>query len=422
MLLAGRVVWFYAAKLAWPSRLSFNYPHWDIDPASVWQYPFPAALVGVGALCWSVRQRARGPLAVFLFFVGTLFPVLGFFNVYPFRYSYVADHFQYVASIGPIVAIASTAARLAATLPQPALARPALGAVVALLLATLTWRQGASYRSVETLWRATIAGNPQSWLAHLNLGVELAQQPGRLPEAIDEFEATLRLRPADAGAHRNLATALSRSGRPAPAIAEYETAVRLDPADAEAQLDLGRLLLEDPARQSEGVARLETALRLNPDAAGAHYAMGNVLARAGKAGAESEYRTAIRLAPDYAEAHLNLGGLLATQGRTPEAIAEFDTALRIRPDYAEAHYDLANVLMEVPGRVPDAIRHFEEALRIRPDYPEAHHNLALALLSMPNRRQDAIAHLESALRLHPNLAPTRELLRELTAQKPEAGR
>ena len=419
ILLAGRVVWFYAATLAWPSSLSFNYPHWDIDATAWWQYLFPAGVAAIAAVCWSERHRHRGPLAVLLFFVGTLFPALGFVNVYPFRYAYVADHFQYVACLGPIVMVAVVVAGMAARFPRPSLAATALGVVLALVLGALTWRQSATYQDAETLWRATIAANPDSWLAHLNLGVELAERPGRLTEAIAEFETTLRLRPEDAGAHRNLGMALSKTpGQGAQAITEYEEAVRLDPRDAEAQLNLGRLLCDaDPPRLPEGKAHVEEALRLKPGSAGAHYALGNVLARMGQPGAESEYREAIRLSPDYAEAHLNLGSLLATQARANEAIGEFQTALRIRPEYAEAHYDLANILMEMPGRLPDAIKHFHEALRIRPDYPEAHHNLALALLSTPNGRSEAIAQLEAALRLHPNLQPTRELLNELTTRR-----
>ncbi len=417
-LLAGRVVWFYAWKLIWPSQLGFNYAHWDVDPAVWWQYLFPAGLVAVAVVCWAIRDRGRGPLAALLFFVGTLFPVLGFFNVYPFRYSYVADHFQYVASLGLIVPIAWAAAHGIARLPRPALGAGLLGGAVAVALAALTWQQSHDYRDVETLWRATIATNPDSWLAHLNLGVELAERPGRLPDAIAEFETTIRERPEDAGAHRDLAMALSKTaGRTRDAIAEYEASIRLEPDNADAQLNLSRLLLEDPGRAEEGMEHLRTALRLDPSSAGAHYTLANALARSGQSGAEGEYRTAIRLSPDYVEARLNLGNLLATEGRSTEAIADYEAALRVRPDYAEAHYNLANVLMDLPGRVPEAIAHFEEALRIRPDYPEAHSNLALAMLRVPNRRADAIAHLEAALRLDPNLAPTRELLNELTGRR-----
>ncbi|MDI1318806.1 MAG: hypothetical protein PSW75_01255, partial [bacterium] len=98
-LLAGRVVWFYLGKLAWPADLIFIYPRWTIDTAVWWQWLFPlAGLALLGGLAWWSRQ-SRGPLAAALLFGGTLFPVLGFVNVYPFVFSFVADHFQYLASL-----------------------------------------------------------------------------------------------------------------------------------------------------------------------------------------------------------------------------------------------------------------------------------------------------------------------------------
>jgi hypothetical protein len=107
LLLAGRAPWFYAWKALWPADLMFVYPHWKIDTGEIWQYCFPLGLAAVAvALGWLARKK-RGPLAGFLFFAGTLFPALGFLNVYPFRYSYVADHFQYLALLGILVPAAA---------------------------------------------------------------------------------------------------------------------------------------------------------------------------------------------------------------------------------------------------------------------------------------------------------------------------
>ena len=106
-LIAGRVVWFYLAKLLWPVDLIFIYPRWQVSERVSWQYLFPLAAAGLLWMLWRLRQRARAPLAAALFFGGTLFPVLGFFNVYPFRFSWVADHFQYLAGVGVIVPAAT---------------------------------------------------------------------------------------------------------------------------------------------------------------------------------------------------------------------------------------------------------------------------------------------------------------------------
>ena len=142
-LLAGRVFWFYLGKLVWPAELMFFYPRWTIDGSAAWQYLFPAAGLGLlAALIWWTRWRhERGPLAAFLVFGGTLVPVLGFVNVYPFVFSYVADHFQYLASISifALVAAAGTRAIKDARFGRSWRGAPAVCAVVLILLAALTW-------------------------------------------------------------------------------------------------------------------------------------------------------------------------------------------------------------------------------------------------------------------------------------------
>ena len=132
-------------------------------------------------------RRYRGPLAGFLIFFGTLFPVLGFLNVYPFRFSYVADHFQYLASLGIIVPVTSVLVRATERISSGKTVTIACSSVLVLVLGVLTWRQSRMYRDIETLYRETLARNPASWMAHNNLGVLLAEMPGRLPDAIAEY-------------------------------------------------------------------------------------------------------------------------------------------------------------------------------------------------------------------------------------------
>ena len=106
-LIAGRAVWFYLGKLVWPDPLIFSYSRWHVSQAVWWQYLFPIALAALFGGLWLIRNRTRAPLAAMLFFAGTLFPALGFVNVYPFIYSFVADHFQYLASLGVITLFAA---------------------------------------------------------------------------------------------------------------------------------------------------------------------------------------------------------------------------------------------------------------------------------------------------------------------------
>ena len=396
-LLAGRVIWFYAGKLLWPVNLTFFYPHWNIDPGQWWQYLFPAGVLAVAAVFWRLALRDRGPLAGFLIFAGTLFPVLGFFDVYPFRYAYVADHFQYLASLGILVPAAVLLARIR-------VARTAICAALLALLGFLTFRQSGIYRDSDTLYRATIERNPDSWLAHNNLGNSLLEAPGRRDEAIAHFEAALRAKPDYSEAHLSLGNALLQTpGRLPDAIAEYRTAVRNDPNSERAHNNLGFALLR-AGQPQEALAELEAALRIQPGYAEAHNNLGNVYSvLPGRlADAIAEYQGAIRCEPGFPEAHNNLGRALAQlPGRLPDAIEEFQAAIRIRPNYWSAHNNLGNALSEMPGRLPDAIAEYQAAVRIDPEAASSHYNLGNALARIPGRLLEAVAEYQAALRIEP---------------------
>jgi Flp pilus assembly protein TadD len=299
-LLAGRAICFYAAKLVWPVNLIFTYPRWAIDPAQAWQWSFPVAVVVVAIGLCVLAFRYRGPLAGFLVFAGTLFPVLGFLNVYPFRYSWVADHFQYLASLGIIVPVVCAAAAI----PLKGTYRTAIATTVLVILGALTWQQSGMYRSPETLYRETLTRNPNSYMAHQNLGNLLLDTPGRINDAISEFEEALRLEPNIPEVHNSLGSAFMSVGRLPEATAEFETAVRLKPDYPDAHNSLGSALAQTPGRTADGIA---------------------------------EFRTALRLRPDFATAHYNLGSaLMDVPGRRQDAIAEFEKALQIQPDFRQA--------------------------------------------------------------------------------------
>jgi tetratricopeptide (TPR) repeat protein len=410
-LLAGRALWFYAGKLLWPANLMFTYPRWTLDVHDWRPYLFPAGLVAVSAALGLIARRRRGPMAGFLIFAGTLFPALGFLNVYPFLFSFVADHFQYLASLGIVVPAAFGLATISQRVWPGDSPLPRICAAVALLavLGALTWRQSGIYRDSETLYRTTLAANPASWMAHTNLCSILFQKPGGLAEAIAHCEAALSLRPHYAEAHNNLGSALAQMPDRLPdAIAEFRAALVTKPDFAEAHFNLANALTRIPGRQEESIAQYEAALRIRPVYLEAHSNLGTVLMRTpGRLpDAIAEYRAALRLDPDLAEAHNNLASALAqTPGCLPEAIAEYRAALQIDPHYAKAHNNLGSLLAPIPGRLPEAIEEYELALRADPNYAEAHYNLGLAL-AKAGRATDAIAEFEAVLRLEPDSAKT----------------
>ncbi len=384
-LLAGRALCFYFSKLLWPVDLVFIYPRWALDPAAGWQYLFPLAVLGVtAAFCWRAR-RHRGPLAALLIYGGTLLPVLGFLNVYPFIFSYVADHFQYLASLAVLVPAAGILTRATARFPKAG--RWGMQAGLVLILGGLTWRQSHIYRDAPSLYRAVLAGNPDCWLAYNNLGNLASQSADGLPEAERHYEAVIRLRPEFADGHFNLANTLAKiPDRRARAIAEYEIALGLQPDFAEARNHLGNLLAQDPAQLPRAIAQFEAALRGNPR---------------------------------FAEAHCNLGSALSRlPDRLPEAILHFETAIRLRPDFTDAHYNLAVACARTPERRAQAVTEFETVIRLRPDFAEAHFALGLLWFNNPDRRLAAIDHLQTALRLRPDWTAARRHVERLLAAPP----
>jgi tetratricopeptide (TPR) repeat protein len=405
VLLAGRTPWFYAFQLLCPVNLMFFYPRWKIDAGEWWQYLFPAGLAAVAVVLAWLARRNRGPLAGFLIFVGTLFPVLGLLSFYYFRYSFIADHFQYLASLGIIVPVAAALAAAAQRWKLKKSWRVGLSALLLAGLAGLTWRQSMMYTDVETLYRETLARNPDAWLAHDNLGNILFHDPGQRAEAVAHFQAALRANPDYWEAHLSMGNALlEMPGQLEGALAEYQTAVALAPESVRPHTNLGNALLR-AGRTGEAVAQYETALRIQPDSAAAHTDLANALTRIpGRLpDAIAEYQAAIGANPDFAEAHNNLGEILAqTPGRMPDAVAEFEEAIQIGPDYWQAHSNLGTALSQIPGRLPDAIAEYETASRIRPDSAMVHTNLGYALSRMPGRLPDAVAEYRRALQLDPN--------------------
>ncbi|HVW22583.1 MAG TPA: tetratricopeptide repeat protein [Opitutaceae bacterium] len=289
-LTAGHAPWFYLGKLLWPARLLFIYPRWMMAPADPLQWIPLAALGGILAWFAALARRRRGPLACALFFLGTLFPALGFFNVYPFLFSYVADHFQYLASLG----VLAGAAGLWAAWPAPAALRRAAAAALLLALGALTFRQAGLYRDVEGLYRATLARNPQAWLADLNLG-SLLRDRGRARDAADLYRQAIAIYPGYADTHFDLGLVLLGQGRYAEAAEQFAETVGLNPRDAQAWDDYG-VALGNLGQLDEAVARFQHAIRLNPGYAKAHRDLGLAWQRLGRPReAEVEFEAAARL-------------------------------------------------------------------------------------------------------------------------------
>jgi Flp pilus assembly protein TadD len=299
----------------------FVYPRWSraaLDPGKVagWLPPV-AALAALGAL-WACRARiGRGPLVAGLFFVGTLFPALGFFDVWPMKYSFVADHFQYLASLGPI-ALASAALVVCSRRAGPrgvALGRAA-AALIVLALGAASWQRGHAFADAETVWRDTIAKDPQSWMAHTALGAMLEQR-GELAAAEGHYRAALAVRPDFELAQLNLGTTLAKQGRFAEAIPHLAEAIRLEPRATRTRIDLG-IALAEAGRPEEAIVTLRRAQVDHPDDPALHLGFARAeLARGRDDAAVPHLLARLRALPNDAWARGELARLKAARATSP---------------------------------------------------------------------------------------------------------
>jgi protein O-mannosyl-transferase len=297
LLIASRAVWFYVGKIFWPAKLTFIYPQWQIDAASPVAYLWLiAAIAFVVAIYYGRRWFGRSVEVATLFFVVTLGPLLGFIMLYTFRYTFVADHYQYLASIGPI-ALASAGL---VTLSRSSKTRQRVvgGASVAILicLGLLTWRQSATYRDAETLWRATIAKNPDCWMAYNNLGV-VQFEKGGVEDAIEKYQQSLGLHPDYPEAHYNLGSALLQEGYADEAIRQCEEALKIQPNEPDAHVVLGNAFM----------AKRDVDRAIN------------------------QYQQALTVRPEDSNAHYNLGIALQEKGETERAAREYEKARKYEP-------------------------------------------------------------------------------------------
>src|SRR5271165_1772169 len=310
LVTAGDAVWFYLAKLLWPHPLITIYPRWQIDAGQWVSYlPLLAVIVFLSIL-WLKRELwSRACFFASAYFVMALLPVLGLIDNPIFRYSLVFDHFQYLASIGPLALLGTGLVRLADfTIPKKPWFRSALCAELLLLLGIVSWQRSPVYANQETLWTETLAQNPESWLAQNTVGLIFFAR-GQWDEAVIQFQNVLEIYPNFADAHCNLGSALFQRGQQDEGVAQFQKALQINPNLAEAHSNLGNIFLQK-GRLDEAIAQFQEVLEINPGSFATHY---------------------------------NLGNALFQKGHLEEAITQFQEVLRWNPDFGAAQDSLAKV-------------------------------------------------------------------------------
>lgn len=331
LLIAGRACWFYVSKLLFPYPVIFNYPKWEIDPSSVLQWIYPIGILAILAILFVLRKRiGRGPLVAALFFGGTLLPALGFFNVFPMRYSFVADHFQYLASLGPL----SLFAAITTKFTEEKLSRNLqimLAGIVVLALGILSYQQAKVYQDHESLWRDTLKKNPDSWIAMNNLAKYLMDK-GEKDEPIELLKRSLQVR-SSFESHVNLGALEYGRGQKEKAVEHFNQAIALKPNQAVPYNNKAYILMIN--------GELEKAL--------------------------STVNKAIAIDPEYSDALATRGQIYYRMELMKEAYDDLNKALIMNPGYTELLFPTADAAFK-SGDLASALKWSAHAIaRIKDD-------------------------------------------------------
>ena len=342
----------YLLDVIWPFRLAVFYPH-PRASLPAWQVGL-SALVLLGIIAIAVRRATRSrylPMG-WLWYLGTLIPVIGLVQV---GLQSRADRYAYVPLIGIFVVIvwyAGETGRALATRKNGL----AIAAACVLIALTIATRVQASYwRNSMTLFQRAVDVTNNNYVAHNNLGELLAQQ-GNLDEAAAHFAAALEINPSFAHARHNMGMILVQRGKLDEAISEFSKAVEIEPTFTDAYNKLGAALASR-GKLDEAIANFSKAIEINPAYGSAHANLGSAYEQQGRtADAIAAYSRALQFTADTtmaAQTHFKLGRLLAKTGKRKEAIQHYTEAVRLKPDFAQAQQALNSIIADTDQSVPD---------------------------------------------------------------------
>ncbi len=369
-LIAGKAVWFYIYKLLLPIDLTFIYPRWPIDSSDVFQYAYPLVLFLLIVGFWVGRKRiGRGPLAALLIFCGTLFPALGFLNVFPMQFSFVADHFQYLASAAMLTLVVGIIHHFFSRMDSRLLV-----SLLVVLLASYglnVWKLQAQYKDQTTLWETTIKRNPEAWIAHGNLGV-IHMNAQRSSQAHAALTKAVELNPKYIIAFNNLATLslnLARQEKDPDRVEQY----------LNDGLKYGSRAIELNIEERQFFHSKQMKPKVAKEHVNSHRIVGDIYQRQNNLpAAQFHYQAILLLSPSNAQAFVRLGAIELEQKNYTTATKKLSKALQLQPKMFDALYNLGIAQYQL-GRLEQASESLKKSLNYRLDnnFVRPHYYLGL---------------------------------------------
>ena len=388
----------YLHKFFWPFDLAVCYPY-----PHQWPRWFVGASVMVIVLITALAllQRKRRPwiLVGWLWYLGTLVPVVGIVQV---GLQSLADRYTYLPLLGVELALLWTLREIRCPIRAPWL-KPAVAGAILAGLAVRTWDQSADWETPRKLYEHALAVTDDNYLAECFLGSVYFGE-NDFKEAGVHFQRAIDFKPDYAVAQYRLGLVLDKLGDHSAAMAQYDKVLQLKSDDPMAHYSLGVDLLDRNA-PAAAISDFQVALQEKDDfnRSSTYLAMGMAYARMNQPRqAIDSYQQAIALDPQNAEAHYDYANLLASMGQNPQALAEYDQATQLNPTFAKAYRNQGNLLRKM-GRPADAADKYRRAIALDPNSADALYGLGQALEDLGNPA-DAAGYYEQAVHISPGLA------------------
>ncbi len=362
LVLAGQIWWFYLSKLLFPVNLVAIYPRWDLSSMAPWQYLCPLSALAVLTILWLARHRiGKGPAAAMLYFTLSLFPILGFFNFKYMNHSFVADHLQYVACLGPLALVGAGIAWCCGRLGRSGTwVHAAAGAVILVPLGILTFHQGQVYKDIEVFSWAILEKNPDNWGTYDNLDL-FYDSHNKQDEGLRRFIDHLERNPRSVEANNHMGNWWRRAGNADKALSYYQKALAIQPDNWDIQNNIGTLLA-DQGKLEEALAYLQSVVKAQPRLGGSCFNLGSVLFRLGKVDEAVSYlQKAAEYEPSDNEIRQALDQAMSLQRQLALDLEIYQAKLKAAPQDPAVHLKLGQIL-ERQGKPKEAMSHYHKAI------------------------------------------------------------
>ncbi|MCK5174840.1 MAG: tetratricopeptide repeat protein [Planctomycetes bacterium] len=383
----------YIVKMFWPTGLAVLYPY---NPGMIpaWQVAGAFLLllfVTAGAIYASIRLKHRWFLAGWLWYIGTMVPVIGLVQV---GSQSMADRYTYIPMVGVSIIIAWGAAQLSRKWPYYDIRLGIVGSILLLVLAVCTRFQVLHWRNDLALFGRAVAVTKNNCTMHKCYGVALLEA-GRFDEAEVNLTESLRIKPDYADGHESLGLLYHKQERFDEAIASYQEALRLGKRVKAITFRLAEVYADDD-RFELAIDNYLKVLELQPDSVDTRFKIGVLLFKQGKYDQAMDYfQYIVSERPGSGQTLYYIGQIRAWKGEFDRAIEDFDKAI----DAGVRSADLCNnyaIALISQGKSDLAAVKWQEALLLKPEHADANRNMGLIMVQQQNY-DEAIEYFSQAL-------------------------